>query len=372
MSESALPSNVFNTAKTDYRTVKPIFNEAPGLFDSMNKQYPKQWELYKTLKSLDWDENEFDYSICNLHFKTCDRFIYDRMLKTLAWQWETDTVAARTVAIVMNCINPADELLAGYTEIIKNEVTHSLTYSEIVRMSFDDPEEAMNEILAVKESFSRLELVASIFSKAKKSALRFASDPTTYNQEMYNDIFMFFVALFVVERVQFMASFAITFGICQTTGFFQPAGSGIQKIAQDEFEIHVKYGQGMLKALMETPEGRIAYNTCLPQISALVNEVVQGEVRWNNYTFSEDGEIVGVNLNNINQWVYHNATDAAKFLDVHHYVDFPLVEKNPLKFMEDWLNMEAVQRSPQEEDNGAYKVGVIESVAGSTVYPVDF
>ena len=33
-----VPSNVFNINKTDYKDVKPIFNQQSGLFDTVNKK----------------------------------------------------------------------------------------------------------------------------------------------------------------------------------------------------------------------------------------------------------------------------------------------------------------------------------------------
>src|SRR5690606_210369 len=214
---TTLPSGIFNTHKTDYQEVKPFFNQQAGLFDTVNKNFPDQWKLYKTLKKLDWDENEFDYSSCNVQFKTCDRTVYDRMIKTLAWQWETDSVAGRIIPLVLACIEPSSDIAALYSRIGDNENVHSATYSEIVRNSFDNPEEILAEILAVKESIARLSTVAAVFDRARETALKYAMHPEAgYTQEMYNDIFMFFVALFITERVQFMASFGITFGICQT------------------------------------------------------------------------------------------------------------------------------------------------------------
>ena len=356
---TTLTSDVFNIAKTDYADIKPIFNQQSGLFDTVNKKHPEMWSLYKTLKNLDWDENDFDYSICNQQFKNCTPNVYDRMIKTIAWQWETDSIASRLIAVIINCVEPASDIAAGYARIIDNENVHAATYSEIVRNSFDDPEAVLADILAVRESLTRLEVIGAIFSKAKTSALNYALDPSTYTQEVYNDIFMFFIALYCMERIQFMASFAITFSICQTTGLFQPIGAGVQKIAQEEYEVHVQYGMAMLTRLMQTPEGKVAYQQKQKEIVALVNEIVASEIQWNEYTFQDDEEIVGVNRQMIDNWIYYNASDAANFLDVADEMEFPMVGVNPLKFMDKWLKISNIQRSPQEENKGDYKVNVV-------------
>jgi len=101
MTQEALPTKIFNTEKSDYTFPEIILGQDLGLFDTINKFYPEIWKLYKTLKNQDWDENEFDYSTCNVQFKTCDRHTYDMMVKTLAWQWEADSVASRSIAAVL-------------------------------------------------------------------------------------------------------------------------------------------------------------------------------------------------------------------------------------------------------------------------------
>ena len=62
---SKINENIFNTNKTDYERTPLFLGQAPGLFDTVNKNYPKIWNLYKLMKSLDWDENEFNYTTCN-------------------------------------------------------------------------------------------------------------------------------------------------------------------------------------------------------------------------------------------------------------------------------------------------------------------
>ena len=81
-------ANIFNTKKTDYGNVQLFFGQEPGLLDSIHKFYPKLWRLFKKLRKQDWDEEEFDFSLCNVEFKTCPPHVYERMINTLIWQWE--------------------------------------------------------------------------------------------------------------------------------------------------------------------------------------------------------------------------------------------------------------------------------------------
>ncbi len=368
----SLPSKIFNTAKTDYAFPEIILGQEPGLFDTINKFYPEIWKLYKTLKNQDWDENEFDYSTCNVQFKTCDKHTYDMMVKTLAWQWEADSVAARSIAAVLAPVCTSSEAWSGWVEITKNEIVHAATYSEIVRNSFDNPDAILNEILSVQEAISRLKTVSAVYDRAFTKSYDYARGAAPNDQETYNAIYMFIVALLCMERIQFMASFAVTFGICDGTGLFQPIGKAVQKIAQDEFEVHVQYGKEVLRAMFKTERGRNAFEQCRTDIINVINEVASAEIEWTEYAFSEGRELTGVTCQMMKDWVYFSATDVAKFFGLQEQVDFPIIESNPLKYMENWLNMSKMQASNQEEDTAQYKVGVMRRDDEDEVFDIDF
>jgi len=367
-----LPQKIFNTDKTDYQRPEIILGSDPGLFDTINKHYPELWRLYKTLKSQDWDENEFDYSSCNMQFKTCDKVTYDMMIKTLAWQWEADSVAARSIAGVLAPVCSSSEAWAGWVEITRNEIVHAATYSEIVRNSFDSPDDILDEILSVQQAMARLKTVGRVFDEALEASLDYARGARPNDQETYNAIYLFIVTLLCMERIQFMASFAVTFGVCESTGLFQPIGKAIQKIAQDEFEVHVQYGKEVLAALYKTERGRTAFEQCRHKIAAIVNEVVEHEIEWTEYAFSDGRELSGITCEMMKSWVHFSATDVIRFFGIDDLADFPLVDANPLTYMESWLDMSKIQASNQEEDTAQYKVGVMQRDDQDEIFSVDF
>ena len=361
---------VFNYAKTDYRKPQLLLGERPGLFDTVNRHYPAIWALYKAQKSLDWDENEFDYSSCNADFKSCSRATYDMMIKTLAWQWEADSVASRAIAPVLAPFITSSELWAAWQRVSDNEVVHAATYSEIVRNSFDDPSVILDEILRVQQAHDRLSEVARAFAAGFDASHRYALGQLPNDQDTYNAVFMTVVALLCLERIQFMASFAVTFAICDS-GLFQPIGKAIQKIAQDELEIHVELDRAVLLHELGTERGQAAFAQYRGRIQAMIEEVVDSELRWIEYLFSEGRELVGMNAERLSAWTLYCAKDVYQLfgLTTDRYV---LPAANPLKFMEKWLNISKTQASPQEQDIAAYKVGVMRRTDQDVVFDDEF
>lgn len=365
-----MTDTVFNYAKTDYQKPLLLLGQRQGLFDTVNRHYPAIWKLYKAQKSLDWDENEFDYSSCNADFKSCSRGTYDMMIKTLAWQWEADSVASRAIAPVLAPFITSSELWAAWQRVSDNEVVHAATYSEIVRNSFDDPAVILDEILRVQAAHDRLHCVAQAFAEGYEASHKYAIGQLPNDQTTYNAVFMTIVGLFCMERIQFLASFAVTFAICDT-GLFQPIGKAIQKIAQDELEIHAELDRAVLLNELTTERGQAAFAQCHDAIQALIEEVIDSELRWIDYLFSDGRELVGMNADRLSAWTLYCAKDVYQTLGLASR-KHALPASNPLKFMEKWLNISKTQASPQEQDIAAYKVGVMRRTDQDVVFDDDF
>ena len=366
-----MDSKVFNVNKTveDYQAGQPLFfGMAPGLIDTIHKPYPKIWELYKVMKSLDWDEDEFDYSICNIEFKTCPKSVSDMMIRTLAWQWEADSVASRCIAPVMASFITDTSLWAAWQRISDNEQVHGNTYSTIVRMSFDDPSKVLTDILAVKESIARMDSVNKVFARLYEVSHQYALGQVTAD-EIYDDVLLGVVALYLLERIQFMASFSITFTIC-STNLFQPIGKAVQKIAQDELEVHAELDKEVIRIERSTDRGAAALERLKPRIKQLCDDVVQTELNWTDYLFSEGRELVGTNASTVKQFVLYNAREVYKFLDVESDHKFPT--KNPMPHVEDWIDISKTQAAPQEQDSNQYKIGVIVRDDDNLTFEADF
>ncbi len=290
------------------------------------------------------------------------------MIRTLAWQWEADSVASRSIAPLLAPFITDSSLWAAWQRISDNEVVHAATYSEIVRMSFDNPETVMADILSVKESLERVGDVQAIFEQLHTTSHKYALGHCSVD-EAYDDVFMAVVALFLLERVQFMASFAITFTVC-SSNFFQSIGKAVQKIAQDELEVHVELDKEVLRTELGTKRGQDAYKRLKPRIQALCDSVVNTELTWTDYLFSEGRELVGTNAKLVKSWVLFNARDVYEFLDVETEHKFP--KTNPMSHLEDWINIGNTQSAPQEQDNNQYKVGTIVRDDDDKQFDVDF
>ena len=362
---------VFNADKTieEYKNTPLFFGSEPGLFDTVNKRYPKIWSLYKEMKSLDWDENEFDYTQCNTDFKNCDPAVADIMIRTLAWQWEADSVASRSIIACFMPFITSSELFAAWCRISDNEVVHSSTYSEIVRMSFDDPGSVLSDVLKIQESLQRLQSVGEVFGNLRRQGAEYQLGNIPFSQELYNEVYLGVATLLMLERIQFMSSFSITFTIC-SSGLFQPIGKAVQKICQDELEVHCELDKEVIKIENKTVHGATAKVDTRERLRKIFEDIVDSELAWTDYLFSEGRSLVGANADMIKQWVLFNAKDVAKFLDIDSKYTFP--RHNPMPGLENWINMNKTQAAPQEQDLAQYKIKAVVPDDDGVVFDTDF
>ena len=365
-----ISDTVFNVNKTDYTGTKSLFLGQPnGLFDSINKSHPAIWELYKKMKSLDWDENEFPYADCALEFKTCSRSVYEMMIKTLAWQWEADSLAAHNLIPIVAPFVSSSELWALYCQIGNNEILHALTYSEIVRNTFENPAEVMIEILSEAEAMRRMTVVAEVMSEVKQIGLLIQTGELSRDDPAARDAVMLFVfTMLGLERIQFMPSFGVTFAIAES-GMFLPIGQAVKKICADELNIHVEAGKAIISNELQTPEGQASFNRIKPRVQQIYDEITRSELRWCNYMFSDGRELVGMNLELLENWTLFNANDVYTFTKIEN--PFKIIRKNPIPFINDWIDLNNHQASPQEEKPSNYLLGGLVNNAGDKIYDFD-
>lgn len=362
--------SIFNLKKTDYETKSLFLGQRPGLFDTINKTYPNIWENYKTMKSQDWDETEIPFTSCMAEFENTKASVVRKMIYSLAWQWEADSVASRSISHIVSLFDPASELWAAWQRISDNEVVHGATYSEIVRGSFKDPRKVLEEVLGIVEAHSRLAVVANEFTWIRRRGLQYQLGDVPNDQETYNAIFMFTFLMFVLERLQFMSSFVVTFAM-GTNDQFMPICKAIQKIAQDEFEVHVELDRMVLNNELQTERGKVAYQQLKPRMQQVYDAVVNAEIVWLRDVLWADGEDLDqLTLQQGMDWVHWCGLQVARPMGLE--INHPVIDRIPVHYMKTWLNISDIQPSPQEEANAQYKVGILERDDDDTVFEVNF
>lgn len=361
-----MTNTIFNTTKTakEYGQKKLFGAGHMPLLDTVHTHFPEIKKLYAEMCALKWSESEIDFSQCLVDFEQAPKDMSEAMIKTLGWQWHNDSLAAQAPTTIIAPFEPCTEVWETEVEIQSNELTHSLTYSEIVRMSFKDPNKVLSDILSQQEVYERSAIIGSVLKEIQQFSTEYAY-LKSINAELPSEekvkeiLILFYFTMLCLERVKFMASFAITFTICKA-GYFIPIGSAVMKICQDELEVHSEYRKEMLKELTSDELGRSVFEKLKPRLTHIIEAVVDEDVDWTkNYIFENDTKaLVGTNSDIVCQMVLFFAKDVVNTYKLKTKYTFPKV--HPMPHLIEFMDLSKTQMAPMEQDIVSYVTQVID------------
>lgn len=353
---------VFNLNNNQRKDGKyPLFlGQEMGLYDSVHVTYPELFKIYKSLKAKDWSEDEVDLTKSRMDFETCSKSQYDVMIKTIAWQWELDSVASRAIAPLLAPFVTNSEYWAGVSYISQNEVLHALTYSEIARQCIRNTEELFKEIENNTNITDRGTYLVKVFDELEVAGAKYKLGQLSKEEAKVILVKAVF-ALYCLEQIAFMASFACTFALAEQEVFLGIAKL-VQKIMIDEND-HTLYGKETIRIVGTYPEWQDTIKELSKEwLPDFFKECVAREEAWADYIFSEGRTVLGLTPELLKEWVHYKATPVAELLDI------PFDNKtknNPLPWMDSWMDIDGIQSPNQEVENTNYLMNSITNDIGS-------
>lgn len=348
-----------------------FLGEAPALHDTINITYPVIQKLALRQVSQRWVFDEFNHDQSRLDMLNCPPSVAKVMLMNIAYQWEADSVASRAIAPMLAPFVTNSELWEALLENTNMEVTHAKTYSEIVRQCVTDPQDVFKMVMeskptldrakTVNAAFDNLFLAGGMYNLTKAGSTAFA---TLSDYFYYDAIMRGMWALYGLERIQFMTSFSATFANVEQ-GWFQSIGKAVQKIMLDELFCHAALDREVLKIELATPRGAEWMENNRGVVRQMLDEICLREIEWAPHLLGEGRSVVGYTVPLANAWVAWNAKEC---YDLAGLNDAPMAlacpSKNPLPWMQNWIEVDKVQNANQEGDNNNYALNVVKDDVG--------
>lgn len=344
---------VFNAKNQGYVTKKyPLFmGEQLGLFDTVNVAYPAIEKLYQQQLAQVWNEHEVDLTQDRMDMLRVPKETADLMVKTLSWQHLADSVAAKSIAALLIPFCTNSELEGMLTIQSFFEIIHSRTYSHIVKQTFVDPNKMIEQTYNDVGVLLRSEAIVKAFDELESLP---KDAPTQRKKEVLLKVL---VALFALEGIAFMSSFAVTFAITETD-VFQGIGALVAKIAADE-ALHTRMDATVLDVILKDPGWKNTFEQSKSELKVIVDAVVNQEMQYAEYLFSEGRNVIGLNAALLKEYTLYMAYPIYKFLGLNF--DYQVIEENPLPYMAKYIDPSQMQSANQEIQNTAYNIGVIEN-----------
>ncbi|UUW39812.1 putative ribonucleoside-diphosphate reductase [Vibrio phage VPMCC14] len=347
---------VFNSKGVSHKTGNyPLFGgEEPSLYDSINQPYPKFFDLMEQLKQIDWSQDDVDLTDTRMDLIRCSKELRELMLFNLAYQWSLDSIATSIPTLLAPFVTNSEygHVLARIGE---NENLHSVTYSNIVRQCVPDPQEVFDMVFKHEEVLERSSVVAEVLSNLKKVGAEYTLGLKTF-EECKPFILEGVIAIYALERISFMSSFACTFALAEQE-YFVGAARLVQKILQDEM-IHFETQRYALEILQEDVEFKTLFEKDKEKHLSIIDGVVLQETSWNKYLFQGGRGLVGLNEGILNDWVRYNAQEVCDNLNLKP--NFRITKTCPLPWFEsDWMDLNSQHNANMESDPTNYMVNVV-------------
>jgi len=355
---------VFNSDNSGHLKKKyPIFlGDDLGLYDTINIVYPELENLYLLQRSLTWTEDEINLEQSRMDMiplgkggKTRPEEV-DILIKAVSYLWEADSIASRSVISIFSPFLTNNEATAMMMEQTRFEVIHAKTYSEIVRQCVQDGSKLIAETLKNEEILSRTDTIVKAFNDVVEYGAKYNLGDKTVSMETYREVILRGVfALLLLERVQFMSSFLVVFGLAEHDKF-KGIADLVRWIARDE-GLHVEMMATIINILKRDDEDwNNTFERLIPTFHQMTKEVYERELQWNSYLFSEGRSMIGLNTEILDEWVKYCVIDMYSKIDLSH--DYGTIN-NPVPWSNNWFEFDKVQNANQESDSTNYRMNAI-------------
>lgn len=333
-----------------------------GLTDTINVAYPDLDLLYTEQMSQIWNEFEVDLTHDRIDMLEADPDCIDLMVENISWQHLADSVANRSITGLLMKYVTNSELEAVFNAQALFETIHTRTYSHIIKQTFADPSQMLEDTYKNTAVLKRSEIIVKVFDELEQ----LSHDATRI--EIATAIVKAMVALFGLEGIAFMGSFAVTFAITDT-GIFQGIGQDVKLICRDEV-LHTRMDYAVLSNLMKDPWWASLIQSLMGEIQQILDEIVAQECEWADYLFSTGKQLVGINANLLKEYIYYNANMAYQTFGL--VPQFSVPERNPLPYMNKYIDGAQIQSAAQEIQITNYKIGAINDDTDDLDLEMDF
>jgi ribonucleoside-diphosphate reductase beta chain len=218
-------------------------------------------------------------------------------------------------------------------------------------------------VMESEHTLARADVVNNALGKVMKAGAEYKLGLRKADQDTYNIVFVGMHALLFLEGLQFMSSFPATFAIPEQ-GWCQSIGKAVQKIMLDEVDVHAALDMAVIQIERKTERGQVAWQQCKGEIRAMLIEIVLREYSFSKTSLFADGRaIIGYNLALSRDWLSFNAWAIADALGIDD-LPFERVLKNPLPWMENWIDIDKTQNAMQEATGNNYALNVVKDDLG--------
>ena len=358
-------------SKLDNNALKePMFFGNPVNVARYDQQ---KYEIFSRLTekqlSFFWRPDEIDLAKDRADYQSLSDSEKHIFISNLKYQILLDSVQGRAPSLALAPVSSLSELETWINTWNFSETIHSQSYTHIIRNIVTDPGVIFDTIVVNEEILKRADSISRYYDdliKYTELYNLFGDGTHRLNGEdvvvdlkcLKKKLYLCLVCVNILEGIRFYVSFACSFAFAERKLMVGNA-KVISLIARDE-ALHLTGTQHIINLLSRGVDdqdfARIA-KECTKEVEKLFEDAAQQEKDWADYLF-KDGSMIGLNREILHRYIEYITNERAKAISVKLPFE---VTKNPIPWINQWLQSDNVQVAPQELEITSYLVGQIDS-----------
>ncbi len=341
-------------------------------YEVFEKLIEKQLSFFWRPEEVDVSRDKIDYNSLPDH----EKHIF---ISNLKYQTLLDSIQGRSPNVAFLPLVSLPELETWIETWSFSETIHSRSYTHIIRNIVNDPSVIFDDIVVNQEILRRATDIAEYYDHLIKLTQVYHllgegthvidDEPIEVNtRTLKKALYLCMMSVNALEAIRFYVSFACSFAFAERK-LMEGNAKIIRLIARDE-ALHLNSTQHILTIMQggkDDPEMAEIAAECQQEAYNLFLKAAEQEKEWAKYLF-KDGSMIGLNEQILCQYVEYITNQRMKSVNL----PLPYAEQsNPLPWMKNWLESDAVQVAPQEVEVSSYLVGQIDSAVDSDEF-LDF
>lgn len=331
-------------------------------YEVFEKLIEKQLSFFWRPEEVDVSRDKIDYNALPDH----EKHIF---ISNLKYQTLLDSIQGRSPNVAFLPLVSLPELETWIETWSFSETIHSRSYTHIIRNIVNDPSVIFNDIVVNKEILRRATDIAEYYDHLIKLSQIFnlfgagthiidGEELVVNTRTLKKALYLCMMSVNALEAIRFYVSFACSFAFAERK-LMEGNAKIIRLIARDE-ALHLNSTQHIINIMQAGKDdlemGEIAAE-CQQEAYDLFLKAAEQEKEWAKYLF-KDGSMIGLNEQILCQYVEFITNQRMKSVNLPQ--PYPELT-NPLPWMKNWLESDAVQVAPQEVEVSSYLVGQIDS-----------
>lgn len=357
----------FNQREFDTFSQPMFFGETVNVARYDQQKFPIFEKLIEKQLSFFWRPEEVDLTRDRKDYIALPAHEQHIFLSNLKYQTLLDSVQGRSPNVALLPLVSLPELETWIETWAFSETIHSRSYTHIMRNVLTEPGKVFDDIVHNPAIVERATTVTRYYDALIEATQRFqvqsdewqaGADGKNALRDLKRKLYLTLASVNVLEAIRFYVSFACSFAFAERSRM-EGNAKIIRLIARDE-ALHLTGTQHMLNLMArghDDPEMAEIAEEERDNVRQIFIDAAEQEKEWAAYLF-KDGSMIGLNTDILAQYVQHITDQRLAAIDLEPAFGSP---KNPLPWMDAWLQSDQVQVAPQETEISTYLVGALQS-----------